>query len=62
MITTEEFLAHHGVKGQRWGVRKNKSGKKREPLSKSEIAGKVVTAGLLAAIGTTTLAAIGMGR
>jgi molybdopterin-biosynthesis enzyme MoeA-like protein len=26
MTTVEEFFAHHGVKGMKWGVRKNRSG------------------------------------
>lgn len=33
MMTTEEFLAHHGVKGMKWGVRRDRATNK---LSKSE--------------------------
>lgn len=28
MVTTEEFLEHHGIKGQKWGVRNKRNARK----------------------------------
>ena len=31
-VTLEDFLAHYGVKGQKWGVRRYGSGRRKQPL------------------------------
>lgn len=52
MTETDEFLEHFGVKGMRWGVRKNKSDQKSTSSGKKKFARNVaisVTAG--AAVG-----------
>lgn len=64
------FLEHHGVKGQKWGVRRSKgraAGRTQaikkgviRGKSRSEKAGMAFTATLLAATGFLTLAAIKM--
>jgi hypothetical protein len=60
----DAFLAHFGVKGMRWGVRKNtgRAEKKttKRSMTTSEKAGIAFSAALLAAYGTLTLAAIKM--
>jgi hypothetical protein len=33
-VETDDFLAHYGVKGMKWGVRKSTSGKSRRQLNK----------------------------
>lgn len=33
MSTTEEFIKHHGVKGMRWGVRKDRGSSSHTPAS-----------------------------
>lgn len=53
------FLEHTGVRGMKWGVRRNKAHEKRS-RSRSEKAGIAFTAAFLAAMGTFTLAAIKM--
>lgn len=57
----ENYLAHHGIKGQKWGVRKEedkKSPKKKlskEELLKRKEKGKKIVKGI--AIGTASVAA-----
>lgn len=51
MSDIDEFLEHYGVRGQKWGVRKSRSGKEKYARSRKEInartINKVVSAALL---------------
>lgn len=57
-IPTEE-LYHHGVKGQKWGVRKKKKSQSSKSAKSKTNKGRKVALGLLAAIGGTTVAVAG---
>lgn len=56
-VDLSKVLTHHGVKGMKWGVRKDK---KNKPLSKREkvLVGSLVASGVLLAAGAITITSL----
>lgn len=55
MTTVEDILEHHGVKGQKWGVRKDSSGGKSGPVSADVAVVRAATERIKSAGGTHVL-------
>lgn len=53
-MTFDDALAHYGVKGMKWGVRKNRTAAEKAEFRRKVKKGAKITAGVLAVAGATT--------